>query len=524
MRRLAILFLIAFCVLMIVSPAFADVSDSSGMTDKFLNEFDKIGKDMGTFIYQAAHTLFWILAAIELSWAWINLGMRGELSLTSFAQVLFKEIMLVGIFYWLLQNWSNLGSWIVEGIMHLGASASGASAKLNPADVLAKGVEIAYQGIEAGFDIGILRGIAAVLPCGIILIAFAFAAAATCIYMVEWYIILPAGVLLLGLGGSTWTKSYAEGYLKTLFSIGMKLFTLQIILYATSSFMDEMLNEVRSGGADDSFFQFMFSLAGISIITYMVVQKVPEFASALVSGGGIQSNGQTLTSAATQGMAPMMMAAGMMSCGARRAFDTGFAYSDAKTSFGCGMNGGGEVAAVSNGAGAPATDVGSGGEGGAGGEGGSGGTSGGGGAVPSAVSGSIAVGGAVAAASNDDGGEQNEQGEGTSLNADTEAPSASMTSMDVGETAASAVDSMVDAHTLDGTTKETMQNVQSAADHAQARQRAVNRAARRSAMRYFFGFGPTGSHSPGGGGAFKWGDVNNYPPAESGHSPAARGV
>lgn len=304
MRRIATLVILILCAIACVfaAPGVAmaeDANDSSGTIDSFMKQLHDTAENAAKKLHEYAVSLFWILAGIEFAWACINLGVKGELSLSSMWATLFREIMLIGIFFFLLNNWDALHKWIIEkGFLVLGGKAAPGMSKLAVGEVLGKGIEIAYKGISMSFEIGIIKGLAAVLPCGIILIAFAMAAAAVAVYLVEWYIMVPAGVMMLGLGGSSWTKSYAESYVRTLVNIGVKLFCLQLILSICIQFMEDYLGQIGQG-QKDTFFQFFFSLAGLSIITYMVVQQIPQFASALVSGGSIQSGAGTLGSAAS---------------------------------------------------------------------------------------------------------------------------------------------------------------------------------------------------------------------------------
>ncbi len=71
--------------------------------------------------------------------------------------------------------------------------------------------------------------IAAVLAMGIVVICFSLVAAIFVSVMVEMYVGLLAGMIMLGLGGSSYTKDFAVRYLVYAFGVGMKLMALVMI-------------------------------------------------------------------------------------------------------------------------------------------------------------------------------------------------------------------------------------------------------------------------------------------------------
>lgn len=299
-----------FIVLLSAAPIFAaDAAstshlDESKLMDGFLKQFSEISTKIEKKFLVYARRLFWLLATIQFAYAAIGLAQKGDFSFNSIIDLLIREIMYIG-FFWMLIEWPaalggdrGLGSFIVDGFRDAGAYATEFRA-ITPSTVLAKGGELAWIVIKDSLGWNVGKVLAAALPALIILVAFSFAAAHTAVMLIEYYIIAPVGVLMLGMGGSLWTKSYAESYLRCLVSIGVKLLCLQVTLAFCIQFLDTLIATAKDGisSKETGFVQGCFSLAGVSIVIYMAVQQLPNFAAGLISGSS-SGSASALTSAA----------------------------------------------------------------------------------------------------------------------------------------------------------------------------------------------------------------------------------
>src|SRR3954449_12717736 len=64
----------------------------------------------------------------------------------------------------------------------------------------------------------------------VVVICFALIAAIVIVTTVEMYIVTYAGIILLGFGGSTFTKDYAVKYLTYAVSVGLKLMVMGLVV------------------------------------------------------------------------------------------------------------------------------------------------------------------------------------------------------------------------------------------------------------------------------------------------------
>src|SRR5690606_37067369 len=113
--------------------------------------------------------------------------------------------------------------------------------------------------------------IAAVFAMIVVVICFALVAAIFVAVMVEMYVGLLAGMIMLGLGGSSFTKDFAVRYLVYAFSVGLKLMALVMIARIGS----EVLIEMADASSSDDKFLTSLAIAGIAVVVFMISIYVP---------------------------------------------------------------------------------------------------------------------------------------------------------------------------------------------------------------------------------------------------------
>jgi type IV secretory pathway TrbL component len=93
LKIFAVILIIIGCLAAAEVGFAASLDEPSGSVEEYLDEFQTQGQQIAGAIQPYAERLFWILATIQLTWAACTLALKGELSLTSFAQTLVREIM-----------------------------------------------------------------------------------------------------------------------------------------------------------------------------------------------------------------------------------------------------------------------------------------------------------------------------------------------------------------------------------------------------------------------------------------------
>ncbi len=263
--------------------------------------------------------LFWLLAAIEFAWTAIRLALRNA-DLSEWLGELVNQIFFLGLFLALLTNASSWTSAIVESFRAAGAAAlraNGVAAGLAPSDIFDTGVNIAAKMLEALSVTAPVQSLFVVLAALIILFCFALIAAAIILALVESFIVLSGGVLLMGFGGSRWTKDFALKTLIYAVSVGAKLFVLQLIAGLGAQIIGSWasLPEGHSVLAPVNATSNILVIVGSTLVLSVLVKTVPEMIQGLINGTAINTNTGLATGIAQ--LAGSVYALGMVVSSAR---------------------------------------------------------------------------------------------------------------------------------------------------------------------------------------------------------------
>ncbi|MBY5868746.1 P-type conjugative transfer protein TrbL [Rhizobium leguminosarum] len=268
------LFVLAYAV-----PAFAQEGQ---VLTELENQVSSAAKGWETTIMEAAKSLFWILATIEIGIAAVWLAIQSA-SLDSWFAELVRRIMFIGFFAFVLTQGPTFARAVVDSLFQIGAGGGSAS----PAEVFDAGIRVASQMSQQA-QFGVFEdnalAIAAVLAMGIVVISFSLVAAIFVSVMVEMYVGLLAGMIMLGLGGSSFTKDFAIRYLVYAFGVGMKLMALVMIAKIGSNVL---LGLAQAPTASSDQFVTTLAIAGISVVVFIIATYVPNIIQGVVQGASV---------------------------------------------------------------------------------------------------------------------------------------------------------------------------------------------------------------------------------------------
>ena len=245
-------------------------------------------KGWETTVMDAARSLFWILAGIEVGIAAVWLAINAA-SLDSWFAELVKRIMFIGLFAFILDRGPAFAKAVVDSLYQIGAGGGSAS----PANIFDAGIRVATKMSEQA-KFGLFEdnslAIAAVFAMVVVVVCFSLVAAIFVSVMVEMYVGLLAGMIMLGLGGTSYTKDFAIKYLVYAFSVGMKLMALVMIAKIGS---DILLGLAEAPTATSEQFITTLAIAGISVVVFVIAMYVPPILQGVVQGasvsGGMES-------------------------------------------------------------------------------------------------------------------------------------------------------------------------------------------------------------------------------------------
>lgn len=254
-----------------------------------------------------AQNVFLVLATITMIWSalwWIL-----ERDDPSQVYVAFlRRFFALGFFWAVLLNADTWIPAVIDGFAVAGQRAAGAASggtpRLNPGEVLDQGVTIAVQAFHGAKVSGILETIGTAIVSAIgaflILLAFVGITAQLVITLVEMYIVIGAGVLLLAFAASPWTLSFAERYFSYAVAVGIKLFVLYLIVGLGSAIVTGWQGTLAQTNAS---IDALLAVAGSALVYMLLAWQVPSLAASLIGGGLALSLGDTLrTGAAVAGL------------------------------------------------------------------------------------------------------------------------------------------------------------------------------------------------------------------------------
>jgi type IV secretion system protein TrbL len=212
-RGLELTFVVIALVLVASAPALAQ---QGSVLTTLENQVVTAARGWETTVMNAARSLFWILAGIEIGIAAVWLALQAASLDTWFAELV-RRIMFIGLFAFILDRGPAFAKAVVDSLFQIGANGGSAS----PANIFDAGIRVASKMSEQAkfglFEDNALA-IAAVFAMVVVVVSFSLVAAIFVAVMVEMYVGLLAGMIMLGLGGSSYTKDFAIRYLIYAFS------------------------------------------------------------------------------------------------------------------------------------------------------------------------------------------------------------------------------------------------------------------------------------------------------------------
>lgn len=248
-----------------------------------------------------AQNLFIFLAAIAVTWALIWWVLEKEDPVPIFVALL-RQLMRISFFWFVLTNAGTLGRTVLQSFQAAGQAAAAAAGSpmpsVDPTAVVDAGASLANQLLQNIQIAGVLGTLAGALIGGVLALlmffAFLLIAAQMAITLVEGFVVLSGGVLLLGFLGSPWTARIGLTYFNALIGVGIKLFLIFIIVGIGSSLVAGWGAFITSGvdlpGA--------LTVLGVAAIFAIVTWTIPNHAQALASGAVLAGLSSVVSSAA----------------------------------------------------------------------------------------------------------------------------------------------------------------------------------------------------------------------------------
>jgi len=236
------------------------------------------------YLFPLANKIFATLAIIEIAWAGLWWAIEKN-EITALLSEFLRKIIILGIFYALLLHAQQWMPAILKSFMLIGAGASKMNG-LYPSDIFDQGIGLASNMIKLlgahDYFTNLFAVIGVYLAALTVVICYTLIAAQILVTQIETYIVISAGMLLLGFSASQITRTISLNYFSYAINLGIRLFILFMIVGIGSQITTEWLKEVQK-----SFFISAaagFEMMGAALIFLYVVWVIPYRAQGLMSG------------------------------------------------------------------------------------------------------------------------------------------------------------------------------------------------------------------------------------------------
>lgn len=314
-----------------------------------------------------AKTLFFGLAGLEFAWSAIQLTLKKS-ELTDIAVSTLFKVMNLAFFAMILIKAPDWIPAIMDSFKQAGAQVSGAQL-LTPSGVISRGIDLAGNLVSRGQELNsdqnghfwelgdwTLAAMVIGLSGLMVIIGFAVVAIQLFVALVESYIVIGGGALMLGFLGSRWTINFGEKFFSYAVSVGVKLFSMYLLVGLGDTFfqaMDQQLTTLASSEKGIGFSDWL-GMGGTSLVYGGLGYMVPGIASSMLNGAASMSMSNLGAASGALAAAPV---AGALAGGAALAQGAGYGAGlmnlaktkDAAGAIGGSPPGGGSSGSVSGG-------------------------------------------------------------------------------------------------------------------------------------------------------------------------------
>lgn len=269
-----------------------------------------------TTLQGLALDLFAVLAGIEIAWV-VGRALARRVDFADLLEIAVMQVVTIGFFYWLLINSADFVLAIVASFgeaANRASTAGGGMTNLSPSDIFASGLnmgQIIWNGITISNP-----GLSTLLVlAGIINICiYAIIAAKLIEVLVEAAFVAYAGIIMMGFGGSAFTRDYAIAQFRYAISVGVKRFVLQLIVGLAQGIITGWATTVATAGAMN--WTTIGILLGAPIVMWRLAEILPQRAQDMVMGVSTYSSGHLGHAATTVAATAGAVAAGLVGAGA----------------------------------------------------------------------------------------------------------------------------------------------------------------------------------------------------------------
>lgn len=297
-HRTIIHLVLGVTAILVLLPALAHAQAKA--PSAILNQYRNQRTTWFTMVWPYANTLFGLLATIEFAWS-AAVMLLEKSDMQSWTSALIRKLMWIGAFYALLIYGRTWIPAITDSFELIGQTASG-TGPMAPSDVFTRGIDIAgalmATSSTAAFFTNLGTSLAMIFTGIITALAFIAITVQFVVAMVESYIIVAAGFIFLGFGGSRWTAPYVERYIGLGVATGVKIMLLYLLIGTGMNLSVDWMTDAQNIASNASPAMSALEIMGASIIFMMLCWQIPKLFAAVLGGSPALSGGDLVSTGA----------------------------------------------------------------------------------------------------------------------------------------------------------------------------------------------------------------------------------
>jgi type IV secretion system protein TrbL len=288
MNKKIILYVVTLCLFGFSASCLAAGHgiDSRDLLDNILYRFSSTSALWSQTLLSYARFLFWSLALISMVWTYGLMALR-KADIQEFLAETVRFFVVVGFFYWILDNGPAIAKAIIDSMRQLAAKASGINGHISPSAIVDVGFDIVSKAIDSSSIWSPAATTVGLLVAGVILITLALVSINMLIILITGWILTYGGIVLLGFGGGRWTQDIAINYYKAVLGIALQAFAMILIIGIGKSFIDQYYAAM----SENIMLKEMFVMLVVAVLLLVLIDKIPPALAGIVSGGGSSGGG-----------------------------------------------------------------------------------------------------------------------------------------------------------------------------------------------------------------------------------------
>jgi type IV secretion system protein TrbL len=250
--------------------------------------FQQIGQAANAWIPAIMHEaafLFYVLATLDFAWG--APSFLRESDFNGLFLSLIKKLLVISFFYAVLVNGQVWIPAIVNSFAQLGATAAGVPLAQNPSDIMMQGIQIVSELFTKVSATDLLTqpggAITTILAACIVLASYIIITLHYVVTKLEAIIVMSAGYIFLGFGGSRWTSPYFERYISLAVSTGVRLMLIYLMLGVFKTVSNNWIATMNGYTADEPITQIFPTLMSMLLFAF-ASWMIPKMAGSIAAG------------------------------------------------------------------------------------------------------------------------------------------------------------------------------------------------------------------------------------------------